>query len=60
MGADLTPADVRALAAALGLALAGDDLEEVTHRLNAMRDALAPLADLPLATALPAPPAPDA
>ena len=58
--ADLRPDDVRALAAALGLALAGDDLTEVTHRLNAMRDALAPLADLSLGAVLPAPPAPDA
>jgi hypothetical protein len=59
-GADLVPADVRALAAALGLALTGDDLAEVTHRLNAMRDALAPLADLPLDTVVPTPPSPDA
>ncbi len=55
---DLTPADVRALAAALGLAPSDDDLVEVTHRLNAMRDALAPLAALPLDTVEPAPPAP--
>ena len=55
---DLTPADVQALAAAFGLRLAGEDLTEVTHRLNAMRDALAPLADLPLDTVLPAPPTP--
>jgi hypothetical protein len=59
-GADLTPADVRALAAGLGLALAGDDLAEVTHRLNAMREALAPLADLPLDSVVPAAPSPDA
>jgi hypothetical protein len=55
---DLTPADIRALAAAFGLRLDGEDLAEVTHRLNAMRDALAPLADLPLDTVLPAPPTP--
>ncbi len=55
---DLTPADVRALAASIGLALTGDDLTEVTHRLNAMRDALAPLATLPLASVEPAPPTP--
>ena len=55
---DLPPADVQALAAAFGLRLAGEDLAEVTHRLNAMRDALAPLADLPLDTVLPAPPTP--
>ena len=57
-GRDLTPADVRALAAALGLALDGESLTEVTHRLNAMRDALAPLADLPLDTVPPTVPAP--
>jgi len=58
MAADLTPADVRALAAALGLHPADDDLDEVTHRLNAMRDALAPLAGLPLDSVEPAPPTP--
>ena len=58
--ADLAPSAVQALAAALGLTLAGDDLTEVTHRLNAMRDALLPLADLPLDRAVPAPPSPDA
>jgi hypothetical protein len=55
---DLTPAEVRALAAALGLHPSDDDLTEVTHRLNAMRDALAPLADLPLTSVEPAPPTP--
>jgi hypothetical protein len=55
---DLTPSDVRALAAALGLHPSDDDLLEVTHRLNAMRDALAALADLPLDEVEPAPPAP--
>jgi hypothetical protein len=55
---DLTPTDVRALASALGLAPSDDDLVEVTHRLNAMRDALAPLAALPLDTVEPAPPTP--
>ena len=45
--ADLTEAEVRALGTALGLAIAPDDLAEVTHRLNAFVDALAPLADLP-------------
>jgi hypothetical protein len=57
---DLTPAEVAALAAAYGLHLAGEDLTEVTHRLNAMRDALAPLADLALENVSPAPPSPDA
>ena len=55
---DLTPAEVRALAASMGLTLTDDDLTEVTHRLNAMRDALAPLATLPLASVEPAPPTP--
>jgi hypothetical protein len=55
---DLTPTDVRALAAALGLDPSDDDLEEVTHRLNAMRDALLPLAGLPLESVEPAPPSP--
>jgi hypothetical protein len=55
---DLTPAEVGALAASLGLTPSPDDLLEVTHRLNAMRDALAPLAALPLDTVEPAPPAP--
>jgi hypothetical protein len=55
---DLTVADVKALAAAFGLVASDDDLAEVTHRLNAMREALAPLAALPLDTAEPAPPAP--
>jgi len=57
---DLAPADVAALAAAFGLHLAGEDLTEVTHRLNAMRDALAPLAGLSLDSVSPAPPSPDA
>jgi hypothetical protein len=55
---DLSPAEVMALAAALGLAPTAEDLVEVTHRLNAMRDALAPLAALPLDTVEPVPPAP--
>jgi hypothetical protein len=32
---DLTPEHVRALAAAIGLAIGDDDLEDVTFRLNA-------------------------
>ena len=32
---------------ALGLDIAGDDLVEVTHRLNAFIEALAALGDLP-------------
>ena len=56
---DLTPAEVAALAAAYRLPVAGEDLTEVTHRLNAMRDALAPLGELALENASPAPPSPD-
>jgi hypothetical protein len=52
---DLTTADVAALAAALGLPVTPDDLVEVTHRLNALVEALAPLADLPLETVEPTP-----
>jgi hypothetical protein len=57
---DLTPVEVAALAAAYSMRLAGEDLTEVTHRLNAMRDALAPLAELALEHVSPAPPSPDA
>ena len=56
--ADLTLDEVRALAASLGLHPSEDDLEEITHRLNAMHDALAPLATLPLHTVEPNPPTP--
>jgi hypothetical protein len=45
--ADLTEVQVRALARALGLPMTAEDAAEVTHRLNAFIDALAPLADLP-------------
>lgn len=44
--ADLTEAEVRALAQALQLPLTADDAAEVTHRLNAFIEALAPLAEL--------------
>ena len=44
--ADLTEAQVRALAQALELPLTAEDAREVTHRLNAFIDALAPLAEL--------------
>ena len=47
---DLTPSHVAALAAALGLPVTPDDLVEVTHRLNALVEALEPLAALPLET----------
>jgi hypothetical protein len=53
--ADLAPEQVQALAAAAGLTMTPDDLAEVTHRLNAFLEALAPLADLPLETVEPAP-----
>jgi hypothetical protein len=45
---DLGAAQVQALAAAAGLSLTGEDLAEVTHRVNAFVEALAPLAALPL------------
>ena len=45
--ADLTDADVRALARALELPMTEEDAAEVTHRLNAFIETLAPLADLP-------------
>ena len=59
--ADLTEAEVRALAQALGLSLVADDAAEVTHRLNAFIEALAPLAELPSGQldAVPAPVDPD-
>jgi hypothetical protein len=52
---DLTTEQVGALAAALGLPVTGDDLTEVTHRLNALIEALEPLAELPLETVEPVP-----
>lgn len=56
---DLTTEQVSALATALGLPLTPDDLAEVTHRLNALLEALAPLGDLPLETVEPVPVLPD-
>jgi Asp-tRNA(Asn)/Glu-tRNA(Gln) amidotransferase C subunit len=44
--ANLTEAEVRALAQALQLPLTVEDAVEVTHRLNAFIEALAPLAEL--------------
>ncbi|HEY2991683.1 MAG TPA: hypothetical protein VGM22_02655 [Methylomirabilota bacterium] len=44
--ADLTESDVRALARAMDLPLTDEDAAEVTHRLNAFIEALAPLAEL--------------
>lgn len=43
------------MAAALGLPLDADDLDEVTHRLNAFLRALAPLDALPLTQVEPVP-----
>ncbi len=43
----LTEEHVRAMAQALGLVMTPEDLAEVTHRLNAFVDALAPLGELP-------------
>jgi hypothetical protein len=48
------------MAAALRLTLTGDDLTEVTHRLNALLEALEPLAALPLDGVEPVPVYPDA
>ncbi|HUG37196.1 MAG TPA: hypothetical protein VML54_09625 [Candidatus Limnocylindrales bacterium] len=56
----LDPAEVEAMAAALRLSLTGDDLTEVTHRLNALLEALEPLAALPLDAVEPVPVYPDA
>ncbi|HEV8440189.1 MAG TPA: hypothetical protein VGT40_19015 [Methylomirabilota bacterium] len=50
---ELSTAQVSAMAEALGLPVSPEDLVEVTHRLNAFIQALAPLADLPLETAEP-------
>ncbi len=47
------------MARALGFALTGDDLAEITHRLNAFIEALAPLATLPLDRVEPLPVLPE-
>ncbi len=52
---ELTQTEVAALASAAGLPVTPDDLVEVTHRLNAFLEALAPLAALPLDAAEPVP-----
>jgi len=41
--ADLAPEDVRRMAAAIGLSIADDDLEDVTFRLGATLEHLAAL-----------------
>ncbi|HEY7650658.1 MAG TPA: hypothetical protein VID04_16805 [Methylomirabilota bacterium] len=51
----LSPPQVRAVARALGLPMTAEDLVEVTHRLNGLLEALAPLAELPLDTVEPVP-----
>ena len=57
---ELTPDQVRALAAAAGLPIDGPDLAEVTHRLNAFVEVLGGLAALDLSSAEPTPvPPPD-
>jgi hypothetical protein len=56
---DLTPEKIRALADAAGFELSDDDLDEVTHRVNAFLDALAPLAALRLDEVEPTPVAPN-
>lgn len=56
---ELTPEQVHAMATALGLSLAGEDLTEVTHRLNGLLEALRPLDDLPLNDVEPLPILPD-
>ena len=59
--ADLTESDVRALARAMDLPLTDEDAAEVTHRLNAFIEALAPLTELNMegVEATPAPIDPD-
>ena len=57
---DLAPDQVKGLAAAAGLPLDGDDLAEVTHRLNALVEALGGLAALDLTDAEPSPAPPPA
>jgi hypothetical protein len=52
---ELTEDQVRALARALDLPMTPADAAEVTHRLNAFIEALAPLADLPLGSPEPTP-----
>ena len=52
---DLTQAEVAALASAAGLPVTPEDLVEVTYRLNAFLEALAPLGALPLEAVEPVP-----
>jgi aspartyl-tRNA(Asn)/glutamyl-tRNA(Gln) amidotransferase subunit A len=57
---DLDPDRVRALAASLGWQPLPEDVEEVTHRLNAVLDALGSLHGLPLRAVEPVPAWPSA
>jgi hypothetical protein len=51
----LSRQQVSAVARVLGLPMTAEDLVEVTHRLNGLLEALAPLAALPLDTVEPVP-----
>jgi Asp-tRNA(Asn)/Glu-tRNA(Gln) amidotransferase C subunit len=53
------PDDVKVLAEAARLPLMPEDVEEITHRLNAFLEALAPLTALPLDSVEPLPTMPD-
>ncbi len=55
MAAGLTPEQVATLAQAGGLRVSAEDLPEVTVRVNAFLDGLAPLDDLPLESVQPIP-----
>jgi hypothetical protein len=55
MATKLTPEEVGTLARAGGLRVLTEDLPEVTVRVNAFLDGLAPLDDLPLETVQPIP-----
>lgn len=55
MTAQLTPEQVATLAQAGGLRVSAEDLPEVTVRVNAFLDGLAPLDDLPLESVQPIP-----
>lgn len=55
MATKLSPEEVATLARAGGLRLLPEDLPEITVRVNAFLDGLAPLEDLPLETVQPIP-----
>ncbi|HUG05863.1 MAG TPA: hypothetical protein VMQ78_04950 [Candidatus Limnocylindria bacterium] len=55
MATQLTPEEVATLARAGGLRVLTEDLPEVTVRVNAFVDGLAPLDELPLETVQPIP-----